>query len=133
MKINQENSNETALKRFPIKYIRDRAKAAYDKQKDCFICGDQKDLDLHHFNSISQLFIIWSKANNIEITELKDILNCRDDFIAQHHSELYIQVKTLCKKHHKQLHSIFGQHPKLTTVSKQEAWCDKLRIKLYPS
>jgi hypothetical protein len=128
---NQSTSPASApLKRFPIKYIRDKAKSAYVKEKECYICGDSGILDLHHFNSISQLFNIWSKANNITIINVDDIVECRDDFIEAHRVEIYEEVRTLCKKHHKQLHSLYGQHPKLTTAIKQSTWCDKQKIKL---
>ena len=129
MRNTKSSSDDTVLKRFPIKYIRDRAKSAYKKEKECYICGAKESLDLHHFNSISQLFIKWSNENSIVIKELSDILGCRDAFIEAHKPELYDLVRTLCKKHHKQLHSIYGQHPKLTTVDKQEAWCNKQYIK----
>jgi len=129
MKNESTFAKNSGLKRFPIKYIRDKAKAAYKKDDKCYICGDTGQLDLHHFNSISQLFGNWSKAKNITINSVDDILGCREEFIADHTSELYDEVRTLCKKHHKQLHSIYGQHPKLTTVGKQSAWCDKLKIK----
>lgn len=123
------SNNDNALKRFPIKYIRDKAKSAYEKEKECYICGEGGILDLHHFNSISQLFGVWSKEKGIIIKNVDDILGCREEFIADHHKELYDEVRTLCKKHHKQLHSIYGQHPKLTTVKKQEAWCEKQKLK----
>ena len=119
----------TDLKRFPIKYIRDKAKAAYKKDSSCYICGVESPLDLHHFNSISELFNIWASENNITINELSDILECREDFINAHRPELYEEVRTLCKKHHKQLHSIFGQHPKLSTAAKQRNWCEKQKEK----
>ena len=46
----------TKLKRDPVKYVRDRAKARYKKGKECEICGVTENLDFHHYYSLSPLF-----------------------------------------------------------------------------
>ena len=49
--------------------------------------------------------------------------------IAKHHDEIYKKVYTLCKKHHKKLHSLFGKAPLLQTATKQENWIEKQKAK----
>jgi hypothetical protein len=120
----------STLKRFPVKYIRDRAKSAYVKDTQCYICGIESPLDLHHFHSVSQLFKKWCKLHEIVIEDLEDILAHRDNFITDHNSELYDDVRTLCKMHHKRLHTVYGQDPSLATAPKQARWCDKQKDKV---
>lgn len=117
------------LKRIPVKYIRDRAKSAYQKDDCCYICGVESPLDLHHYASVDQLFTKWSRKNKIVIKEVDDILACRDDFIEEHHDELYVGVVTLCKKHHQMLHKVYGPKPLLPTAEKQARWVEKQRNK----
>lgn len=122
-------NKDTSLKREVIKYIRDKAKSAYVKQTECYICGGSTELELHHFYSISELFNLWCRAQGRVVSTEEEILACRDQFILEHDKEIYKDVRTLCRKHHKQLHSLYGQHPPLKTANKQENWCDKLREK----
>jgi|19_taG_2_1085344.scaffolds.fasta_scaffold00206_17 5-methylcytosine-specific restriction endonuclease McrA len=118
------------LRRFPIKYIRDKAKSAYKKDTKCYVCGVSESLELHHVYSISKLFIRWCRVAGIVIDSLEDILQCREKFISEHHKELYDDVRTLCKTCHLRLHKLFSQHPPLQTAPKQLVWLDKLKAKL---
>ena len=43
------------LKRDIVKYIRDKAKNKYEKGTECYICGEQTELDFHQFYSLSPL------------------------------------------------------------------------------
>jgi hypothetical protein len=117
------------LKRLPVKYIRDRAKSAYEKDDHCFICGEESNLDFHHFYSVDQLFTKWCKQNSINIRNVEDILAHRDTFIEEHHQELYEDAITLCNSHHKKLHKIYGQKPTLPTGPKQKRWVQKQQDK----
>lgn len=109
------------LKRIPIKYIRDRAKAAYDKLPTCYICGTIEDLELHHCNGMQNLLDAWiKKTGNTE----EDVLEWRDQFIAEHHSQIYVEVFTLCLPHHRKLHSVYGKSPPLSTAKKQINWIE---------
>jgi 5-methylcytosine-specific restriction endonuclease McrA len=119
----------TGLKRFPIKYIRDRAKSAYVKENSCYVCEATDKLELHHVCSISELFKRWCSKAGVVIDSLDDILAHRDKFIEEHNSELYEQVRTLCSVCHKRLHMFFGQHPPLQMAPKQLLWLDKLKGK----
>ena len=92
------------MKRLPVKYIRDRAKKAYQKDSECYICGTDENLQLHHFAGVTDLFNIWCRRKNITIHTDDDILAVRDEFIADHQKELYEDVVTLCKQHNERLH-----------------------------
>lgn len=118
------------LKRDPIKYIRDKAKARYVKGSECRICGVTENLDFHHFFSLTPLFNKWLKANSIKInSEEEVVLAVRDQFIAEHMPELYEHTVTLCKTHHLKLHSIYGKNPALVSATKQMRWVEIQREK----
>jgi hypothetical protein len=122
-------AKNTGNKRIPVKWVRDRAKAAYDKKDCCYICGTSVDLELHHFNSITILLEMWATAKHYDISTDDGILLVRDEFIQEHNSELYDQVRTLCNKHHVALHQVFGKAPPLNSTARQERWVDIQRDK----
>jgi 5-methylcytosine-specific restriction endonuclease McrA len=122
---------KTQLKRVRVKYVRDRAKSAYKKEKNCYVCGANTSLDLHHVHSISELFAKWCDTSGIQIKTVEDILEHRDQFISNHKTEIYEDVRTLCRICHSRLHKLFGQKPPLHTAKKQLIWLDKLRKKFY--
>ena len=115
-------AKNTGNNRIPVKWVRDRAKAAYEKADMCCVCGTDKDLELHHFNSITLLLDNWASAKKYDISTDDGILKVRDEFIAEHQDELYQQVRTLCNKHHVALHRVFGKAPPLNSAAKQERW-----------
>ena len=117
------------LKRIPIKYVRDRAKSRYVKDSCCYICGDDEILDFHHLFTVDVLFDNWLKAKDITISNAEDIIAVRDDFIAEHEYEMFEYARTLCRKCHKRLHSIYSQRPALSTAPKQERWIERQRTK----
>jgi len=119
----------TSLKRIPIKYVRDRAKSKYKKDSACYVCGITGSLDLHHLFTVDLLFTNWCKKNNITITTVEDIIDCRDEFISSHQYELYEYVRTLCRDCHKRLHAVYSQKPALSTAPKQERWLEIQREK----
>lgn len=110
------------FKRDKIKYIRDRAKARYQKGTACRICDTDQQLEFHHYHSLTPLFNKWLKDNKIKLQTEQDLLDVRDKFIEEHHSELYDEAVTLCKPHHMKLHSIYGKDPPLATAEKQKRW-----------
>jgi 5-methylcytosine-specific restriction endonuclease McrA len=112
-------------KRVAVKHIRDRAKSAYDKKDICFICGYTDDLELHHLNSLTLLLDKWAKENGHSLATDEEVIAIRDEFIEAHHSEIYVEVFTLCNKHHVKLHSVFGKAPALTSAPKQSRWIEK--------
>lgn len=116
-------------KRIPVKWIRDKAKSAYIKQSHCYICSSTVELELHHLHSITHLLEVWSKTNNIDISSDEAILSVRDQFILEHHEQIYDLVYTLCNKHHVQLHGIYGKSPSPSSVSKQGRWIELQRDK----
>lgn len=109
-------------KRLPVKWIRDRAKAAYNKDDACFVCGTNEDLELHHLHSISVLLEDWCKTKNIDVSSDEAVLAIRDQFISDHYDQIYNKVYTLCNTHHVLLHKVYGKSPANHTASKQEAW-----------
>ena len=116
-------------RRIPVKLVRDKAKAAYDKKDVCYVCNCKEDLELHHFHSVTILLETWASAKNYDISTDDGILSVRDEFIADHKFELYDQVRTLCNKHHVNLHKIFGKAPASSSVPKQVRWVDIQRDK----
>jgi hypothetical protein len=117
-------------KRIPVKWIRDGAKSAYEKQSECHICGSTTELELHHTNSLTLLLEKWAKENGHDLSTDADVLAVRDMFIDAHHSEIYVEVFTLCLKHHQKLHGVFGKAPALSTAEKQNRWIEKQKAKV---
>lgn len=116
-------------KRDCIKWIRDKAKSAYQKQDHCHICGSTESLELHHFSSLTNLLEKWAKTKGYDISTDDGVVAIRDEFIAEHHNEIYKEVVTLCKKHHLLLHSVYGGKPALATAPKQARWVEKQKDK----
>lgn len=123
-------AKNTGNNRIPVKWVRDKAKHAYDKKDHCYICETTEDLELHHTRSITTLLENWAKANNYDISTDEGILAVRDEFIEQHHKELYDDVFTLCNKDHVRLHSIYGKKPPLGTADKQARWIELQKQKI---
>ena len=111
-------------KRIPLKWVRDKAKAAYEKQDTCYICGTDQDLELHHLHSLTILLNEWADKNNLDISTDEGILAVRDQFIEQHHTEIYEMVYTLCYKHHSGLHGVYGKAPPKGSEPKQARWIE---------
>lgn len=116
-------------KRIPIKWVRDRAKAAYEKQDRCFICDSTLDLELHHTHSVTLLLEKWREKTGYDISTDDGILAVRDEFIADHKDEIFKHVFTLCNKHHVKLHSIYGKAPPLGSAQRQANWIETQRQK----
>lgn len=117
-------------KRLAVKHVRDKAKAAYDKKDHCYICETNEDLELHHFHSLTLMLERWARKKGYDISTDDGILEVREEFIADHHTELYEKVRTLCNKHHVALHKVYGKAPALGTEAAQERWCDIQKSKL---
>ncbi|MFZ9610919.1 MAG: hypothetical protein ACO294_09490 [Methylococcales bacterium] len=115
--------------RIPVKWIRDKAKAAYEKQDHCYICGTDADLELHHLHSITVLLNRWSDRKGYDISTDEGILAVRDEFIAEHRIELYDLVYTLCNKHHVALHGVYGKAPAFGSEERQKNWIEKQKAK----
>lgn len=109
-------------KRIPVKWVRDRAKAAYEKKSECFICGTSTDLELHHLHSITVLLETWAASKGYDISTDEGILAVRDEFISEHRVEIYDKVYTLCNPHHVALHGVYGKTPQPGSEAKQERW-----------
>lgn len=117
------------MKRLPIKYVRDRAKSAYEKKSSCHVCGTTDELELHHFTPLTRLFELWCMKKKYRVETDDDILAIRDEFIAENHDAIYVLVVTLCKEDHSKLHKVYGKSPAITTAAAQARWVEKQRIK----
>ena len=110
------------LKRDLVKYVRDKAKSGYQKETQCYICGDTERLEFHHFYGMTELLESWLKERKLTITSADEIMSLREIFIKEYYNEIYYEAATLCKSHHMRLHSIYGKRPKLVTALKQQRW-----------
>lgn len=119
------------LKRFPIKYIRDYIKKDYKLRDFCFICGSKDNLELHHLLSISELFNKWCTKNNIHsIEDVDTMVSIREKFANDCSDELdHENLFTLCSKHHKQLHTIYGQTYSNHLAPKIKNWLEIQKAK----
>ena len=122
-------AKNTGNNRIPVKWVRDRAKAAYDKKDFCHICNTHADLELHHTHSLTLLLNNWAISSGYDISTDAGILTVRDEFIETHHKEIYEDVYTLCNKHHVALHSVYGKAPTLLSASKQGKWIEDQKAK----
>lgn len=122
-------AKNTGNNRIPVKWVRDRAKSAYDKQDHCCVCGTDQDLELHHTHSITLLLNNWAQEMRYDISTDSGILAVRDEFIEVYHKEIYEDVYTLCNPHHVALHGVYGKAPALTTAAKQGTWIEKQKAK----
>ena len=122
-------AKNTKNNRIPVKWVRDRAKAAYEKKGFCHVCATTEDLELHHTHSITLLLNKWASDKKYDISTDEGILAVRDEFIEEHRKEIYDDVYTLCNKHHVALHGVFGKAPPLSSTSRQSAWIEKQRAK----
>lgn len=118
---------KNTTKRIPVKWIRDRAKSAYEKKAFCHICATTEDLELHHTHSITLLLEKWIETTGRDFSTDEATLENRDEFIDNHRVEIYDKVFTLCNPHHVRLHSIYGKAPPLSSAVKQEQWIEKQR------
>ena len=119
----------TSNKRIPVKFVRDRAKAGYEKKAACYICGTSESLELHHTHSITLLLNNWVELKGYDVSTDEKIIAVRDEFIRDHNKEIYEAVFTLCNKHHVKLHQVYGKAPALTTAGKQAVWIEKQKQK----
>jgi hypothetical protein len=111
-------------KRIAVKWIRDKAKSAYTKADRCYICSTTSELELHHLHSVTYLLETWARRGGFDISSDEAVLAIRDQFIAEHHAEIYELVYTLCNRHHVQLHGIYGKSPAPSSVLKQKRWIE---------
>lgn len=122
-------AKNTSNNRIPIKWVRDRAKAAYDKKDSCYICSTTEDLELHHTHSLTLLLNDWAEKKSYDISTDEGILAVRDEFIETYHTEIYDLVYTLCNKHHVKLHGVYGKAPTILSASKQGKWIEIQKAK----
>ena len=119
------------LKREVIKMVRDFIKKDYKPKECCYICGSLDSIELHHLYGVSELFNTWVEKNKIrldntveQIKELR-VTFAQDNAEALGNDNLY----NLCKKHHTNLHSIYGQRYSNSMGLKVKNWIEIQRSK----
>lgn len=116
-------------KRVATKHIRDGIKSNYCKDTKCAICGAEQDLELHHYHTVSLLLQKYASEGEIAIETDEQVLAMRDEFYEAHWNELVTDTVTLCNKHHKVLHKVYGKAPLLHTAPKQRSWVLKQHLR----
>ena len=100
------------LKRDLVKYVRDKAKSKYKKDAECYICGEQENLDFHHFYGLTELLEMWLRRNKIHITQEQEILALREQFIKENECLICIYTHTFFLKlvsyHFSQLYNLLS-------------------------
>lgn len=121
----------TTLRREPIKYIRDFIKKDYKTRDSCYICGSTNTLDLHHLYSVSELFNSWCDKQGIRSVDTEEqIKELRVLFVSANTEALSNDnLYTLCKKHHTQLHNLYGQRYSNSMGLKVKNWIELQRGK----
>lgn len=98
------------LTRLPVKWIRDGIKSSYKKKEPCYICGTTDQIELHHLYSVSELWNNWLRKNKIDIASDQDVLDNRKQFELDNDEFLNNDnLYSLCSKHHKELHRLYGK------------------------
>lgn len=123
-------AKNTDNNRISVKWVRDKAKKAYQKADYCYVCGTSEDLELHHLHSITLLLNGWAASKGYDISTDEGVLAVRDEFIEEHKVEIYDLVYTLCNTHHVKLHGVYGKAPAASSVEKQKRWLEIQKDKL---
>ncbi len=119
------------LKREAIKMVRDFIKKDYKARDCCYICGSTSNIELHHLFGVSELFNTWLDKNKIRLDNtVEQMLELRVQFSidcaeALDNTNLY----SLCSKHHKILHSIYGQRYSNNMAPKVKNWLELQKVK----
>ena len=120
----------TGNKRVATKHIRDGIKSNYNKDCKCAICSTDKELEFHHYTTVSLLLKRYARENSIPIDTDEAVLAMREQFYEDHWHELVEYAVTLCAPHHRTLHKVYGREPAITSAAKQERWVEKQANKL---
>jgi len=121
----------TELKRPFIKMVRDYIKKDYKKDSKCFACKSTSNLELHHLYSLSELLNNWLDSNKItNVDTIEQASELRELFVQDNAEKLSNNnLVTLCKAHHNNLHSIYGQRYSNHLVPKVSKWLNIQREK----
>lgn len=103
------------------KRIRYHLKSSYFYDKKCYVCGSDKDLEIHHLYPISSVVDYITKQHG-ELPIL-DILVLGNQYFSD-----YI---TLCKTHHKALHDIYGRVYSMDKVTYVKGFLEKQKAYFY--
>ena len=116
------------MEKLLVKRVRAKAKTQYYKlkEKECFICGSTKNLELHHIFPLSEIISKYLKENNIKEGEedINALVNLPEIYDPKN-------LVTLCKTHHYYLHVLFGFNYPEKMVNKVHNYINKQRSRQY--
>jgi hypothetical protein len=122
--------SDKKLTRLPVKWIRDGIKKNYKEREDCFICGSNEVIELHHIYSISELWNNWLRENKLSVNCDADVLDNRSKFEQDNLEKLSNDnLYSLCKVHHLRLHQIYGKSYSNYMGERVREWIYKQRDK----
>jgi len=102
--------NTSAEKLF-TKFVRAKAKTQYHKYKkdECWVCGSSENLELHHVYPLSDIIHDWLREHNIK--NPSNDVELREELLNDVADKVYnpTNLITLCKTHHRNVHTLFGQ------------------------
>jgi len=113
-------------KRVALKHVRDGIKAQYPEKCKCAVCGTTEDLEGHHYATLSLVFKDYCEKHNIDVRTDEQVLEMRDQFYEDNWEAVVTDMVTLCNKHHKALHKLYGKQPPLTSTKKQKHWVHRM-------
>ncbi len=115
-----------------VKFVRASAKTKYHKYKkeECYICGCDKDLELHHNIPLSEVIAEYLKENSIKKPTNDESL--RATILDARSNQIFGESNliTLCRKHHRALHSLFGRTYNLKTSEKVVRYVQRQKEKM---
>jgi 5-methylcytosine-specific restriction endonuclease McrA len=115
------------------KYVRAKAKTYYHryKTKECWVCGNDKDLELHHVYPLAQIISDYLKEKGIKKPtndpELREqiLTDCYDKIFSEEN------LITLCRLHHANIHRLFGKTYSGKVADKVKTFLTKQKEKLH--
>lgn len=120
-----------SLKRDPVKFLRDFLKKDHKYGTECYICGCQEKLELHHIYTLSYLWDTWARKNGInrhQIRSVEEMIELRPKFFEDNKEYLNPDdYYMLCKQHHARLHNLFGLSYSTVVAEKVKVWIEKQR------
>ena len=113
-----------------VKFIRAKAKTSYHKHKkeECFVCGKRSELELHHNIPLAEVVNGYLKSHNIK--NPSNDLELREQILTECSYEIFGELITLCKMHHKAVHTLFGRTYNNKTSIKVKKYLERQKEKL---
>jgi len=130
----REVYNVLSKEKLFTKFVRAKAKTIFHKLKKdkCWVCGSDKDLELHHIIPFSTLIHEYLKENDIDEKTLANNPELRDVILNHYKKEFFSEeyLLTLCKVHHTNLHRLFGKTYGVKLAEKTKQYLQKQKEKM---